>query len=372
MDVSTIVVHETVFEGCDMRGATLAGRSLAACSFKDADLSRADLTTCDFSRANLQGCDFAGAALAGASLVDAHARFADFTGANLRAAVLTGADVSRAAFRGAQLTRAKFDGANLTETVLAHASAEHASFEAATLQDADLSVRRSLIRQLPTGGLDGSEFTRDHRPRCDLGRRRHATRPSHGSRSPRSRALEDSGLMTPRNVMLRLEQQTTLRTARVLRAERDRVQLEFAGELVWATMALAFCYQAVSGDTVLAIGQDGAWYVIGLLQGAGKTSLTVPGDLCIRAPAGAIELSAARGVQIKSPSVQVIAGKLELLAQALFERFEHATRRVVGTLQTSSGRVRTRVAETYDLKAARILERADGDVKIDGRAIKLG
>jgi hypothetical protein len=178
--------------------------------------------------------------------------------------------------------------------------------------------------------------------------------------------------MTPRNVMLRLEQQTTLRTARVLRAERDRVQLEFAGELVWATMALAFCYQAVSGDTVLAIGQDGAWYVIGLLQGAGKTSLTVPGDLCIRAPAGAIELSAARGVQIKSPSVQVIAGKLELLAQALFERFEHATRRVVGTLQTSSGRVRTRVAETYDLKAARILERADGDVKIDGRAIKLG
>jgi len=172
--------------------------------------------------------------------------------------------------------------------------------------------------------------------------------------------------------MLLLEQQTTLRPARVVCTDRHRVQLELPGERVWATMALAFSYEAVNGDTVLAIGQEGEWYVIGVLQGSGKTTMTVPGDFSIRAPAGAIELSAARGVQIKSPSVQVIADKLEMLARSLVERFDHATRRVVGMFQVSSGRLRTRVGSTYDLKAGRILERADGDVKIDGREIKLG
>jgi hypothetical protein len=172
--------------------------------------------------------------------------------------------------------------------------------------------------------------------------------------------------------MLLLEQQTTLRPARVVRTERHRVQLELPGELVWAAMALAFSYEVVSGDTVLAIGQNGEWYVIGVLQGSGKTTITVPGDFSIRAPLGVIELTAARGVKIKSPSVQVIAGRLEMLARSLVERFDHATRRVVGTLQVSSGRLRTRVSGPYDLKAERILERAEGDVKIDGREIKLG
>jgi Protein of unknown function (DUF3540) len=169
-----------------------------------------------------------------------------------------------------------------------------------------------------------------------------------------------------------IEQHTRLSPARVLRVEHHRVQLELSGSPAWATMALAYPYEPASGDIVLAIGQEGAWYVIGVLHGSGRTSMTVPGDFSIRAPAGAIELTAARGVTIKSPSVQVFAGKLELLARSLFERFDQATRKVVGTLQIRSGRLRTRVGGVYELRAERIVERADGDVKIDGREIKLG
>lgn len=173
-------------------------------------------------------------------------------------------------------------------------------------------------------------------------------------------------------MLLELEQQTRLTPARVLCTEDNRVQLELPDERAWAVVALAYPYEPVRGDTVLAIGQDGAWYVIGVLQGSGKTSMTVPGDLCIRAPFGAIELTAAQCVKIKSPAVQIVAGKLELLARSVVERFTHARRWVTETFEIRTGRLRTRVKGTFDLKADRILERADGDIKIDGRQVKLG
>ena len=173
-------------------------------------------------------------------------------------------------------------------------------------------------------------------------------------------------------MLLDLEQQTRLSPARILRVDGTRVQLEFPDEFVWATVALAYPYEPAVNDTVLAIGNGEAWYVIGVLHGSGETCLTVPGDLAIRAPNGAIELNAARGVKIKSPAIQVVAGKLEVLAQSVVERFASATRWVKETFQLRSGRMRTRVDGTYEVKADRIVERADGDVKIDGSQIKLG
>ena len=100
--------------------------------------------------------------------------------------------------------------------------------------------------------------------------------------------------------------------------------------------------------------------------------MTVPGDLCLRAPSGSIELTAARGVTIKSPAVQIAARRLDVFARSAVERFGHAMRRVTETFEIHSGRVRTRVKGAYDIRAERILERAEGDVKIDGRQIKLG
>jgi len=172
-------------------------------------------------------------------------------------------------------------------------------------------------------------------------------------------------------MLLELEQPTRLSPARILQVDCQRVQLEFPDEFVWADMALAIPYQPAVGDTVLAIGQGAAWYVIGVLQGSGKTTLAVPGDLSIRS-GGAIELAAPKGVTLKSPSVRIAADKLEVVARSVFERFAHATRWVKETFQIRSGRLRTRVDGTYDVKADRIVERARGDVKIDGEQIKLG
>lgn len=160
--------------------------------------------------------------------------------------------------------------------------------------------------------------------------------------------------------------------AQVLEAADRRVRLRIDGEEAWADLALAFPYRAAAGDTVLALGQESKWYVIGVLRGRGVTSFTAPGDLELNAPNGSIGLKAADGVRIEAPQVALKADRLELAARSVFERFVHAYRRIAGVFQLRAGRVRTVVTEAYDLRAGRIAERADGDVRIDGDKIYLG
>lgn len=172
--------------------------------------------------------------------------------------------------------------------------------------------------------------------------------------------------------MLTLERSTYLGPATVLQAAGNRIRLELPDELAWAVSALAFPYQPVAGDVVLAVGHSGNWYVIGVLKGSGPTTFTAPADLELRAPHGRITLKASAGVDLHSPEVRVHAGRFELLAKSLFERVAEATRWVKDALQVRAGRVRTRVEGDHDLAAGRILQRAENDVKIDGEKIHLG
>lgn len=165
---------------------------------------------------------------------------------------------------------------------------------------------------------------------------------------------------------------TTLGPATVIQVSGPRLKLELPDAHVWAVNAIAFPYQAAPGDEVLAIGQAGAWYVIGLLKGHGPSTLSVPGDLAIDAPNGRISLTAAQGVELRSDEVRVTANRLEVMARSVFERFTEATRWVKEAFQVRAGRLRTRIECDHDLRAGRIIERADADVSIDGTKINLG
>jgi len=80
-------------------------------------------------------------------------------------------------------------------------------------------------------------------------------------------------LLEPQSLnKLSLDHGTYLGPARVRQLAGNRVQLEFPDELPWALLALAFPYEPAPGDIVLAAGQGHTWYVIGVLQGAGKTT----------------------------------------------------------------------------------------------------
>lgn len=68
-------------------------------------------------------------------------------------------------------------------------------------------------------------------------------------------------------------------------------------------------------------------------------TLTVPGDLALRAPRGRIQLAAADGVALKGPRVTITADRLEPLARSVVERFGRAARWVRETFQLRAGRL---------------------------------
>lgn len=160
--------------------------------------------------------------------------------------------------------------------------------------------------------------------------------------------------------------------ATVGRIARGRVLLAFPDQKAWATLALATPYQPTAGDVVLAISQGEHWYVIGVVSGKGLTSLSVPGDLDLRAPRGEIRLSAAQGVKIKSSLVSLTAEKLEVAAVTVTERFKRARRRVAETYTIAAGGIKAVAERTLRMKAKRVVQRAEQDVTIDGDKVKLG
>ncbi len=156
--------------------------------------------------------------------------------------------------------------------------------------------------------------------------------------------------------------QVMLGPATVIAVDGDRVQLERGGREAWAQLALATPYRPEPGDIVLAIGDDET-YIIGVLQGRGKTVLDAPGDLTIRA-GGAIE--------IEAHDVTVRADRFETVAGVAFERFVRCYRWVTDALHLRAGRTRSVIDGDSTLVAERITEQARGPVKIDGEKIYLG
>jgi len=165
---------------------------------------------------------------------------------------------------------------------------------------------------------------------------------------------------------------TFLGPARVACSAGNRVRVELPDIVVWARMALAYPYKAEPGDTVLVISQMDRWYVIGVLAGRGKTSFSVPADLELRAAKGSIRLEAGRGVRISGTDIHLRADCLSFTARSLTETFENATRWIKNIFNIRAGRIKTQVNSLYRLKAKRIVEKAEEDVKIDGRKINLG
>jgi hypothetical protein len=169
-----------------------------------------------------------------------------------------------------------------------------------------------------------------------------------------------------------LEQNLYCGPARVVRAKSRRLLVAMPGRRVWARIALVLGYQPAAGDTVLAIGQDQAWYVIGVLRARGDVMLSVPGNLELRAPHGDVDIGARGAITMQGSALRILARRVDLVAHTLAEKLGSAYRWVKDFMHVRAGHSHTIVQSTHRLKAERIVERADGDVHIDGRKIYLG
>ena len=129
-DLRSATLSETDFSGADLTGANLRSVNLkpaiidSRTQFREADLSRADLSDKDAPDCNFRGVDFEHANLSRGTFSDCDFRDADFTEANLADADFTDSEFDDADFDKADIEDADFEGADLVDAKNLH-KAEH-------------------------------------------------------------------------------------------------------------------------------------------------------------------------------------------------------------------------------------------------------
>jgi hypothetical protein len=170
---------------------------------------------------------------------------------------------------------------------------------------------------------------------------------------------------------LNLQSVPYIGAAKVLSIEGDKIQLECPDCYPTAQMAMNPRYDANVGDIVVAAGSGQNWFIIGLLQGSGASHLSTKGNLILSAPEGDVEIIAAGQIDIKSKKVSVGGEEVEIVANHLLHRVQSLTQWIVDSLHQRAGRVITHIEGAFHLKAERITQRADEDVKVIARSIHL-
>jgi hypothetical protein len=159
----------------------------------------------------------------------------------------------------------------------------------------------------------------------------------------------------------------------VVTVEPHEVIVEIrGGERARAQMALSIPYAPAVGDVLLVIGKGDEHYVIGVLHGSGKTSLSFEGAVDLRATGGPLTLSSDQGVAIHGPEVEIQTGKLEVFADAVVEKLGSLYQRVRGALNVHAGTAHTVVDDTSFMTAKNASIVTEETMSINGDQIHLG
>jgi hypothetical protein len=161
--------------------------------------------------------------------------------------------------------------------------------------------------------------------------------------------------------------------ATVLHVEPTRMHVELpSGDVVTARSALAVAYEPAEGDLLLVIGRGGDHYVIGVLEGSGGHTLTLAGDVELRAAGGTLRLTGDRGLELRGPEVEVSTGKLRVIADAAIQRFASLCQHVTQLLSLQAGEAHTVVHGTQLNQAKTTTMLTEEVMTINGKQIHLG
>lgn len=158
--------------------------------------------------------------------------------------------------------------------------------------------------------------------------------------------------------------------ATVLSIEAECVRLAVPKGTVLAELALGWPYEPSPGDVVLAVGETD-FYIIGILTARRKATLHFDGDLELRA-SGRLSLVGGQAVDITTPRATLRAERLETVAGEILTRAQRSYAWVEGVVSLAAGRLRSLVKGSAVLQAEQIVEKARGQVFIDGEQINLG
>lgn len=149
-----------------------------------------------------------------------------------------------------------------------------------------------------------------------------------------------------------------------------RIRLK-SGATVPAQLALAFGYRPTVGDSVLTIGNDDGFFIIGVLMARQEARLEFAGDVSLTA-SGKLKLRGMGGVELEGPEVSVRAGKLEMMARSVTQRYDRVKQRVVELLSVQAGQTHTVVDGSSYTRAENVTMRTKEKVSINGKSIHLG
>jgi hypothetical protein len=159
----------------------------------------------------------------------------------------------------------------------------------------------------------------------------------------------------------------------VVTVEPHEVTVEIrGGERARAQMALSIPYAPAIGDVLLVIGNGNEHYVIGVLHGSGKTSLSFEGAVDVRATGGPLTLSSDQGVAIQGPEVEIQTGKLQVFASAVVETLGSLYQRVRESLNIHAGKAHTVVDDASFMTAKNASIVTEETMSINGNEIHLG
>lgn len=134
---------------------------------------------------------------------------------------------------------------------------------------------------------------------------------------------------------------------------------------------LVFELDPVTGRTVVTVPRGDL-----VLQAAGDVKIAAGGAVRCRGAEG-IALEAGRGDQrsrlrLAAGLAELVAGRVETVADRLFEKARSVFRQVEDLHQLRAGRARTVVADGFHLKSGHAVLECDDEMKIDGKTIHLG
>lgn len=161
--------------------------------------------------------------------------------------------------------------------------------------------------------------------------------------------------------------------AEVTEARGPTLEVELPdGRRIQPTISLALPYAPVTGDVLLVIGRGEAYYVIGVIQGQGRTTLAFHGDVELSSLDGKVIVAGQRGVELHGPEIDVHAGKLRMVAGAVVQRFTSVCQRVTELLSVHAGESHMLVDEGSFAQSKRAVLQTEETVTINGKEIHLG
>ena len=161
--------------------------------------------------------------------------------------------------------------------------------------------------------------------------------------------------------------------AEVVEAGPVSVRVRVAGVHTQARLALAVPYEPAVGDTLLLVSRRGEAYVIGVLDGRGQTSLSVSGDVELRAVGGKLRLRGDEGVQIEGRSLSLVAAdKLRIVAQDAVSHYQTLSRKVRGLFSSQAEDKIETVDGSRIERSKRATLLTEETMSINGKEIHLG